>query len=142
MTPGEDSRGMVGSGRAQPAGCLRPGHLLLGVTGSDQHQAVEKERHSQRDDQGRHAEPNGDQPVEQADASTQDQGDEDGRANGHARVPKPVDEPWRRQVHLAGGEVDLGQYQHEDFAGADHDERRHVLHGDDDVVDREEGRGA
>ena len=64
------------------------------------------------------------------------------KPDGDAGAPKPVDEPRRRQVHLAGGEVDLGQHQHEDFAGADHDERRHVLQGDDGVVDREEGRGA
>ena len=48
-------------------GAFRPSHLRLGVTGPDQHQAVEKEGHSQCDDQGRHAEPDGDQPVDQAD---------------------------------------------------------------------------
>ena len=59
-------------------GAFRPGHLFLGVTRPDQHQAVQKEGHGQSDDQGRHPEPDGDQAVDQADDGAQDQGEDDG----------------------------------------------------------------
>jgi hypothetical protein len=138
----------LGPGRAaQPGDQIpRADRIRRRPVRSDEDDALEGEGHSERRDERRYVELDGDQTVDAPDRTADHQRQDQAQENGETRIVEVRDEKGRKHVHLTHRQIDLSQDQDRDLGereegdGCDEAGQRRRIGGCEEVrgIDSEE----